>query len=207
VPRALSGGSAPAGPPSPGAEFLNAIFLVEVSYTQTQVFSCASLFSSAQCHVLVLRFFCTALKKQSFGSVFIWYGSGSSIIGWILILIQSRSRVLMTKNENNLQLKKLNLFWIKNHNLPIPRPPERMSKLQKKPSALKREHSELQHMKFLHFFYFWGSVLPSLIRIPGYGFRIRARIHWPDWIRIHWPDWIRIRIGNTVKKWLRIEAR
>ncbi len=43
-------------------------------------------------------------------------------------------------------------FWIKNYNLPIPRPPQRTSKLQKKPSALKRKHPELQNMKFLNFF-------------------------------------------------------
>jgi hypothetical protein len=29
--------------------------------------------------------------------------------------------------------KKLNFFWIKNYNLPIPRPPERTSKIQKSP--------------------------------------------------------------------------
>jgi hypothetical protein len=32
---------------------------------------------------------------------------------------------------------------IKNYYLPIPRPPFRTSKLQKKPSALKREHQAL----------------------------------------------------------------
>jgi hypothetical protein len=38
------------------------------------------------------------------------------------------------------------------YNLPIPRPPKRISKLpvQKKPSALKREHQALQSMKFLN---------------------------------------------------------
>ncbi len=39
--------------------------------------------------------------------------------------------------------KKFNLFLIKNYYLPIPRPPFRTSKLQKKPSALKREHQAL----------------------------------------------------------------
>jgi hypothetical protein len=39
-----------------------------------------------------------------------------------------------------------------------------MSKLQKKPSALKREHPALHNMKFLNFFYFCGSFLPSWIR-------------------------------------------
>ncbi len=57
-------------------------------------------------------------------------------------------------------------------NLPIPRPPKRMSKLQKKPSALKREHPALQNMKFLKFFsVFVGHFCP-----PGSGFRIRVRI-------------------------------
>jgi hypothetical protein len=36
------------------------------------------------------------------------------------------------------------LFFIKNYNLPVPRPPERTSKLQKMPS-------ELQNMKFINF--------------------------------------------------------
>jgi hypothetical protein len=48
--------------------------------------------------------------------------------------------------------KKLNFFFIKNYNLPIPRPPKRTSKLQKKPSALKRGHPTLQNMNFYNFF-------------------------------------------------------
>jgi hypothetical protein len=40
--------------------------------------------------------------------------------------------------------KKIHFFKIKNYNLPKPRPPSRTSKLQKKPSALKKE---LQHFK------------------------------------------------------------
>jgi hypothetical protein len=47
--------------------------------------------------------------------------------------------------------KKLNFSWIKNYNLPIPGPTLMTSKLQKKPSALKREHPALQNMKFLNF--------------------------------------------------------
>jgi hypothetical protein len=54
------------------------------------------------------------------------------------------------------------LFLIKNYHLPIPRPPERMFKLQRKPSALKRKHSALQNMNFS---IFYGSFLPSWIRI------------------------------------------
>ncbi len=89
-----------------------------------------------------------------------------------------------------------------------------MSKLQKKPSALKRGHPTLQNMNFYTFIstsvgHFWppGS---------GSGSRIRIRIHWPDWIRIqfgsgsetlNWPGF-RIRIRSilgarswSAKKW------
>jgi len=52
-----------------------------------------------------------------------------------------------------------------------------MSKLQKKPSALKRGHPTLQNMNFQKFFYFCGSFSPS-------------------WIQINWPDWIRIQSGS-----------
>jgi hypothetical protein len=45
------------------------------------------------------------------------------------------------------------LFLIKNCNLLIPRSPQRTSKLQEKPSALKREHPALQK-KCLNFFLF-----------------------------------------------------
>jgi hypothetical protein len=48
--------------------------------------------------------------------------------------------------------------------LPIPWPPYRTSKLQEKPSALKREHPALQNMKFLNFFIFLGHFCP-----PGSG--------------------------------------
>jgi hypothetical protein len=56
----------------------------------------------------------------------------------------------MTKNWKKLQQTNFFKYFlgIKKYNLPIPRPPERTSKLQKKPSALKREHPALQNMKF-----------------------------------------------------------
>ncbi len=91
------------------------------------------------------------------------------ILGWIPIRIQSGSRVFMTKYWKKFTAEK---FLIKNYNLPIPRPPYRTSKLQKKPSALKRKHPALQNMKFLNFFYFCGSFLPSWIHDP---LRIRIR--------------------------------
>jgi hypothetical protein len=50
-----------------------------------------------------------------------------------------------------------------------------MPKLQEKPSALKREHPALQKIKILSFFYFFGSFLPSWIRI-----RIRNLYADPD---------------------------
>jgi len=53
------------------------------------------------------------------------------------------------KTVKNLQLKIFFYFLgIKNYNLPIPRPPLRTSKLQKKHSVLKRKHPALQNMKF-----------------------------------------------------------
>jgi len=63
---------------------------------------------------------------QCFESEFIESGSGSSILGWILIRIriQSGSRVSMTKNLKKLQLKKkFDIFFLKNCNLLIPRSP------------------------------------------------------------------------------------
>jgi hypothetical protein len=69
---------------------------------------------------------------------------GSIILGWIPIRIQSGSMVWWPI------IKKFRAdFWIKNYTLPIPRPPKRTSKLQMKPSGLKREHPALRNMKFL----------------------------------------------------------
>jgi hypothetical protein len=45
--------------------------------------------------------------------------------------------------------------WIKKYNLPIPRPPKRTSKLQKKPSALKRGYPTLQNMNLKKFLLLW----------------------------------------------------
>jgi hypothetical protein len=72
--------------------------------------------------------------KQYFGSGFIKSSSGSRIY-----------------------YQKLEIFYFfffnKNCNLFIPWPPKRMSKLQEKPSALKREHPALQNMIFFIFLY------------------------------------------------------
>jgi hypothetical protein len=74
--------------------------------------------------------------------------------------------------EKNYSLKKI---WIKNYNLPIPRPPYRTSKLQKKPSALKRGHPTLQNMNFKKNSTFVGHFCP-----PGSGSGFRIRIPNPD---------------------------
>ncbi len=77
---------------------------------------------------------------QSCGSAFISSGSGSSILGWIpiRIRIQSGSRALMTKNWKKITAENF-LFWIKNYNLPIPRPPRRRS--------LQLSKEAIQHFK------------------------------------------------------------
>ncbi len=91
--------------------------------------------------------------KQGCGPVFVWYGSGFSILGWIPIQIQGFDDQIF-------------LFWIKNTiYLSLGHHKGRPSLL--KPSALKREHPTLQNMKFLKIFYFCGSFFPSWIRIPN----------------------------------------
>jgi hypothetical protein len=57
-------------------------------------------------------------------------------------------------------------------------------KIQKKPSTLKREHPALQNIKFLFFFLFFGSFLPS-------------RIHRPDRIRVRNTACGQIQLGRT----------
>ncbi len=115
--------------------------------------------------------------------------SGSSISGWIPIRIQSGSRVLRTKNWKKFTAERNLFFWINNYNLPVFLGlHKRTFKLQNKPSALKREHPALKNMKFLNFFCFSGSLLPSCIR-----FRIPTTD--PDSLTWLNPDpiWIRIR--------------
>ncbi len=75
---------------------------------------------------------------QCFGSVFIWYGYGY-ILGWIPIRIHLG--FWWPKIWKNLQQKIC--FVDQYFNLPNPRPSERTSKLQNKPSALEREHPAL----------------------------------------------------------------
>ncbi len=79
------------------------------------------------------------------------------------LIIDPDPWVWWPKIEKNVQQnKKFNIFLIKNCNLPIPRPPQRRSKLQRKPSAFKRKHPALQNMKFLIFSYYCGSYIALL---------------------------------------------
>jgi hypothetical protein len=55
---------------------------------------------------------------------------------------------------------------IKNCNLPIPRPPLSTSKLQKKPSALKRGHPTLQTMNFYKNFLLLWVIFALLDPVP-----------------------------------------
>ncbi len=62
-----------------------------------------------------------------------------------------------------------------------------MSKLQEKPSALKKEHLALREIKYINFFLcLWVIFCP-----PGSGYRSRD------------PHWIRIRIHSTVFYYMR----
>ncbi len=94
--------------------------------------------------------------SQCFGSlpVFVWSGSGSSILGWYRSGFASNPGpgFWWPKIGKNLQLKKNSIFF--------------WSKLQQKTPALKREHTALQNMKFLNFFaIFVGNFCP-----PGSGY-------------------------------------
>ncbi len=69
-------------------------------------------------------------RTQGCGSAFIWSGSGSSILGWIPIRIQGFDDQKLKKIYGGKKvLKKFGSKTI--GNLPIPRPPQRTSQLQK----------------------------------------------------------------------------
>jgi hypothetical protein len=75
----------------------------------------------------------------------------------------------MNKNWKILLLKKNYIFWIRNFNLPIYLGlhhigfPSYRRSLQSIKESMR--HYKVQNMKFLNFFYFCGSFLPSWIRI------------------------------------------
>jgi hypothetical protein len=69
----------------------------------------------------------------------------------------------MTKNLKTFTAENFfKYFFDKKCHLPISRPPNRTSKLQKKPSALEREHPALQNMKFLKFVLFLWVIFALL---------------------------------------------
>ncbi len=97
---------------------------------------------------------------------------------------------LMTKNRKKFTAEKCEIFLSKiTIYLSLALHKWSQATVQEKPSALKREHTTLQNMKywnFLHFFYFCGKFC-----LPGSGSGFRIRIHWSDWIRIQsgsWPE-------------------
>jgi hypothetical protein len=91
----------------------------------------------------------------------------------------------MTKNGKELEIFFFLIFLIKNCNLLIPRPPSRTSKVQEKPSALKRGHPALQKIKFSNFFLFLWVIFAFLDPNPETPLN---------------SDSIRIRIHNTAGK-------
>ncbi len=104
---------------------------------------------------------------QGFGSVFIWYGSGS--------------RVFITTNWKKFTAEKNLIFCGAKITIYLSLGLHKGRPSYKRSLQLSKEN--IQHFKtwnFLNFFYFCGSFLPS----SGSGFRIRIRIHWPDWIPI-----------------------
>ncbi len=94
----------------------------------------------------------------------------------VRILIQGFDHLVTKTEEKNKKkictAEKRVLFEEEKCNLLIPMPPEKPSKLQEKPSALKREH-QLQKMKFNNFFLFvcviFALLDPDPIRIRTWG--------------------------------------
>ncbi len=105
---------------------------------------------------------------QGCGSVFIWYGSWSSILGWIpiRIWIQSGSRNLITKNWKKFTYKNKNKFFLSKTTIDL----YRYLNLQKgQPNySFSSQKENIKHYKtwnFFNFFFFSGSFLPSWNRI------------------------------------------
>jgi len=106
----------------------------------------------------------------------------------------SGSRVLMTKTWKK-QLKNIFFFIIKICNLLIPKPPKWTSKLQEKPSALKREHPALQKITFINFFsIFVGRFCPP-----------RSTTHiapWQQKFGREWEEDYPVPVHNVYAVWL-----
>ncbi len=117
------------------------------------------------------------------------YGSGSSILGWIPIRIQFGSRVLMTKNWKKIHSWKRKLIFFTSKTTIF----LSLGLHKGRPSYRRRlqlSKENIQHFKtwiFLIFFYFYGTFLPSWIRILNTD---------PDPLTWLNSDPIRIRIRN-----------
>ncbi len=118
----------------------------------------------------------------------IWHGSGSSILGWIPYRSGSGSNldpgVLVTKNWNKFTAEIFFFFfWAKTTNYLI-------LALHKGRPSYKRSRQiskeNIQHFKSWNCFF---SNFTGNFCLPGSGSRFRIRI------RIHWPDWNRIQLG------------
>ncbi len=86
------------------------------------------------------------------------------------------------------------LFFDQKLQFTYPKASIKTSKLQEKPSAIKREHPTLQKMKLINFFYFSGSFSPSWIRIrianPDPGTPLNPDRDPPTTLVYYWWNWV-----------------
>jgi hypothetical protein len=118
------------------------------------------------------------------------YSANSQYKQRVTLLILNFRRVIGKKIQAGLRIR-IHLIRIRIQHFRLDTDPDpdpiRIQGFKKKPSDLKREYPTLQNMKFLNFFYFCGSFLPSWIRI---------RIPNPDSLTRLNPGPIGIRIRN-----------
>jgi hypothetical protein len=106
-------------------------------------------------------------------------------------------RILKTKNWRTKTAKiVLYLFFDPKLQLTYPYASIKTSKLQEKPSALRREHPANQKKKFIIFFFCGGLFLPSWMKIRNPGLEVIWSKHPSPWIRIRRPHWIRLQYGS-----------
>jgi hypothetical protein len=125
--------------------------------------------------------------QQGGGSVFIWYGSGSSILGWIPIRIRG---FWWPKREKFYIWK---FFLLSKTNIYLSLGLHKGRLRYKRSLQLSKEN--IQHFRHEISYFFSTFVGHFCPPGSGSGFRIRIliRIHWPDWIRIQF----RSRSGST----------
>jgi hypothetical protein len=125
---------------------------------------------------------------QGCGSIFIFSGSGSRVWGWrpirIRIRIQSGSRALMTKNWKKITVEKYFIFFFLQKTAIY----QSLGLHKVCPSyrrSLQLSKEAIQHFKT------WTFTNFCLLLWVIFALRFRIRI------RIHRPDWIRIQSGST----------